>query len=274
MPNSTGNLGAGECFLALYGQLERYPWIPDSGIDADAFSLFYMYGNLLGWAVPGHQHSENHCALWGFEDAGGSWSDYLHPSRMQDLLWVQLGLTENGAAEGLPLAQICHCADRVMSRAGSYTLDGLQLMTPLAVVDKRWPTSIRHVIDTANPADRCDVLIEVDSGVGSHLVRHADEILEEFSRAASTDGLSIESTLSVHESGEPLIAEPSALDRVAWLGESGGRILMRATTPEFTVDLGSHLIAHIARASSLAGVSGAMSISLARSSVVDQAGHG
>ena len=262
---------ADECFIAVYGTLRRHPWIDAETLGEDAYSLFNQYSEALKWSSSATypQYSgdmppdpRRSTETWGLSEAGGNWSDAVEFAA-DHILWVQTGLSKPTKQSGLPIAQLGLCAEKVLQRVGELTLSGVQMIIPVGFAPAPRPAWFKGILELSDPAAASVVRIEVDGGANDTCIRNAPQIVGELNEACERDGLRF-TQVSQSRSSAYLLEEPAEMNRGAWLGRSVGRFETQVSVPEFSMDVSGYLMAHLARACHLSGVTSQVFVTILR----------
>ncbi|MGX4711993.1 hypothetical protein [Rhodococcus ruber] len=264
-------MAADECIIAIYGTLRRHPWIVVEDLSEDTWSLFRAYSELLMWSSPSvmdeaGQKSYHATGLWDVSEAGGDWSDRVE-QEAGHVLWVQTVLSRSTQQVGLPVAQMVVCAEKVLQRIGQLSLSGVQMIIPAGYAPARQPQAV-CILNTVDPTNAANLRVEIDGGSNNACINNAMKIVEEINSRCENDNIKF-TPVSVLNDGHRILDEPLEMDRTAWLGPSVGRIETQVLVPEFSLDVSSYLLAHIAQACQLAGVTSPLLVTLRLESFVE-----
>ncbi|MGL5828451.1 MAG: hypothetical protein ACRC0L_02645 [Angustibacter sp.] len=244
-------------FLSIYGSLTQHEWINEV-TDADSYSVFVSRAQALGWSsvvADGHQQ-----VRWGMNDAGDDWR---HGSPSGRAAWFQVGVPSPPPSL-LPLAEIVTCAEQTLSRFGSFTLTGIQLLAPVQAITHPTEASIAAELLTRltwfalSPPESARVMVTMDPGADDPL--DTDAILAEL-RLLPSGGFVVEGAAPGHQDGTFL--QPPFNEEV-WLGDKRRPINLDAVVPEWTMDAIGFLAVLLTIASQRAGVRTSVLITMVR----------
>lgn len=167
--------GTHTLIVGVQGVLTMHPWISDrerrNQLDEDVFSLAVKRSRALGLADDGGSLN----GVWHHNDAGDDWTQ---DGTSRELAWLQVAVAD--IEEPLPLPAGFAVLGDVLDRVGSWRLDGVHSVVPVAgAADARsslatvWPW-----FTLADPASTCGVRLRVAVVNPAALSSRADEIVD------------------------------------------------------------------------------------------------
>lgn len=231
-------------------------------LEVDAYSLFHAYSEMLGWirqptVVSGELGS------WGMHEAGGDWSASTECTD-RNIFWAQVGLPAASKAFGLPVSQLLVCAEKSLSRIGTVSTTGFQMIVPIRADVTIDPSSLSNLL-LSSPPETTSLIIEIDGGENEHLGDFIGDVLKKLNLRFQKNRIEFYSAGTLLGS-DRLLIEPGEMERDIGLGPSQRRFLLTVKFPELSFDIASTIVEHIAWALRKSGFEGAALITVCRSS--------
>lgn len=233
-------------FAAFHGELTPHPWrAPDS--DRDAYLVFHERSVAMGW-LPG---------LWEMNDAG------LEHSLASSSLaaWFQVDAEPVPGDRPLPVQPFLRCAGDAVVRIGTLTLDAVQVLLPVQLLDTasrpeaaRSPSLLTSAwFDDSDPASRTSVRVTLDGGQSPAVLSIADRLI-------SLDQVVF--AYESHATGQTAIGP--LFDDSFWNGPPQHAVTFQGTLAEWSLDAVGWLAGLLADLSARHGVAAPLLLTVSR----------